>query len=188
MRSKKYKKIILGFLGVLVLFIISAYFVGLQSKNHSVKLQESSENPAIQNSEENDLTKKTSSDQENLQLKENTQLQENIKQNENVAENQNLIEASLKVQDKNYATKIKEGSSAYDLMNQLKIQGFNFSATEYSNLGFFVTEINGVKEDRKNSTYWTLYINGQESTVGASQLILKEGDLIEWKNENRKNY
>lgn len=182
MRSKKYKKIILGFLVISGLIITSAYFIGLQTKNKSVKLEESFENPAVQNSGENDLTEKE------LSVQENIQKQDSIEQNENTFEDQNLISASLKVQDKNYSLKIKEGSSAYDLMNQLKNQGLSFSATEYSSLGFFVTEINGVKEDRKKTTYWTLYINGKESTVGASQLILKEGDLIEWRYENRKNY
>ena len=117
-----------------------------------------------------------------------TQSETSQKNNEEQAEKdvENLISASLKVQDKTYSTKIKEGSCAYDLMNALKTQGFSFSATKYSSLGFFITEINGVKEDRKNSTYWTLYINGKEAAVGASQLILKEGDLIEWKNEKKE--
>jgi len=193
MRSKKYKKIITIAGVVLVLLLASAYFVGLQTKNNSVKLQESFENTAEKNSQA-DLLKKESAEnfgqdnqntENNLNQKNN---EEQVKQDQIKKEAENLINVSLKVQDKNYTAKIKEGSSAYELMNQLKQDGLTFSATEYSGLGFFITEINGVKEDRKKSNYWTLYINGKESSVGASQLILKEGDLIEWTNENRKNY
>jgi hypothetical protein len=181
MRSKKYKKI-LKIAGIIFILLISAaYFVGLQTKNNSIKIEENSENPAdksLQNNLKN-IQSETSEPNNQNQKNDNEQIKQDIEK---------LVSVSLKVQDKNYTTKIKEGSSAYDLMNQLKTQGFIFSATKYSDLGFFVTEINGVKEDRKNHTYWTLYVNGKEAMVGASQLILKEGDSIEWKYENRKNY
>jgi len=181
MRSKKYKKILIIAGVILFLFVASAYFVGLQTKSHSVKLQESSENPAVKSSQD-DLLK-------NEQSEISGQNNQNQKNNESQisGEVEKLIDVSLKVQDKTYTVKIKEGSFAYDLMEQLKNQGFSFSATEYSSLGFFVTEINGIKEDRKNSTYWTLYLNNKEATTGVSKLILKNGDLIEWKYENRNN-
>jgi hypothetical protein len=171
MRSKIYKKIFLFSLIVLVLLISSAYVLGFQSKNKSIKLEKSNQDPA-----QNIIDQRVISENEISQNKDTDSLDEN------------LIQVSLKVQDKKYNTKIEEGSSVYDLMNQLKNQGFNFSATEYSSLGFFITEINGLKEDRKNATYWTLYLNDKEASVGASQLILTAGDLIEWKHEKKNNY
>ena len=182
MRSKKYKKIFIAAGVIFILLIGAAYFIGLQTKNHSVKIQESSENPAVK-SLQDDLAIENNIESKITQQSETSQKnnEEQIKQ-----ETEKSIDVSLKVQDKDYSTEIKEGSSVYDLMNQLKTQGFIFSATKYSSLGFFVTEINGVREDRKKSTYWTLYINDKEAMVGASQLILKEGDLIEWKNEKKE--
>lgn len=192
MRSKIYKKILICLAIFLVLFLVVAYFIGLQGKSHSVKLQESDQNPAVQNSK-TDYFVKNISDFEKVNSQNNSSQKENFIQKQQTETSQKnidekLIEVSLKVQDKTYTIKIKEGSSAYDLMNQLKTDGLAFSATNYSSLGFFITEINGIKEDRKTKTYWTLYINGKEATVGASQLILKNSDSVEWKYENRNNY
>lgn len=177
MRSKIYKKILFVIPVVLVAFLLLAYFIGLQSKTYSIKLQESSQNPATQhkieqlpNSQDLNGFEKTNSS--------------GIFSEENEVD-EKIIEVSLKVQDKTYIQKIKEKSSAYELMNQLKNQGLTFTANEYSDLGFFITEINGVKEDRKSKNYWTLYLNNKEATVGVSKLILKAGDSIEWKLENR---
>jgi len=190
MRSKIYKKILVALPVVVVLFIVAAYSIGLQSKNHSIKLQESDQNPAVQNSTSDNLANFKNKEvvpENNSSQNENFQPAKSPTSNSDVSD-ENLIQVSVKVQDKIYATKIKDGSSVYDLMNQLKFEGLNFSATEYSSLGFFVTEINGVKENRKTGTYWTLYVNDKEAITGASQLILKTGDLIEWKYENRNNY
>ncbi len=51
--------------------------------------------------------------------------------------------------------------------------------------GVFVESINGIKPDDKH--FWKLYVNGQESQVGADQLQTKNGDVIEWKLEEIKN-
>ena len=185
MRSKKYKKILIVAGVILFLFVASAYFIGLQTKNNSVKLQESFENPAVKNSQADLLNKESA---ENFGQDNQITNRGQIKEEQIKKEAEKLINVSLRVQDKNYTIKIKEGSSAYELMNQLKQEGLTFSATEYSSLGFFITEINGVKEDKKSATYWILYVNGKESSVGASQLILKADDLIEWRHQNRKNY
>jgi len=162
---------------VLVAFLLLAYFIGLQSKTYSIKLQESSQNPAAQNKIEQ------LSNSQNLKDSEKANSSEIFSEESGVDEK--IIEVSLKAQDKTYLQKIKEGSSAYELMNQLKNQGLTFTANEYSNLGFFIIEINGIKEDRKSKNYWTLYLNGKEATVGASKLILKASDSVEWKLENR---
>ena len=63
--------------------------------------------------------------------------------------------------------------------NLLNVKGTNFSG-----LGFFVDEINGVKAG--NGYSWIYYINGVKATVGVSTYKLQKGDLIEWKYE--KNY
>ncbi len=59
------------------------------------------------------------------------------------------------------------------------IKGENFSG-----LGFFVDEINGLKEG--NGYSWIYYINGKKATVGVSSCKLQNGDLINWVYE--KNY
>lgn len=54
-------------------------------------------------------------------------------------------------------------------------------------LGVFVEAINGIRNDVASSKYWTLYINGERSNVGASLEIVQPGDTITWKFENINN-
>jgi hypothetical protein len=51
--------------------------------------------------------------------------------------------------------------------------------TKTSSIGDYVTSING--NDGGGSKYWILYVNGQESQVGASTYVTKSSDQIEWK-------
>ena len=70
-------------------------------------------------------------------------------------------------------------------MTKLKSEGeVSFSGKEYSSMGFFVEEINGVKNDNLAGKYWIYYINGQSAQVGISNYIIKPNDLIEWKYGN----
>ncbi len=55
------------------------------------------------------------------------------------------------------------------------------AAVQYKKYSFgdLVTSINGVKGD--GPKYWTLYVNGKESNVGASDYVTKSSDTITWK-------
>jgi hypothetical protein len=53
-------------------------------------------------------------------------------------------------------------------------------AKHYS-FGYFVSSINGVAGN--GPKYWTLFVNGKESSVGASSYITKSSDKITWKLE-----
>ena len=94
------------------------------------------------------------------------------------------IEATLNVLDKTYKTNVKEGATVYDSMNNIqsvKENNFSFSGKEYSGLGYFVDEINGIKGIP--GKYWIYYINNKEASVSISKYILKSGDIISWKQE-----
>lgn len=94
------------------------------------------------------------------------------------------IEINLSVGDSIYTAKIAEGSTAYDAMARFaSTTAFNFKAKYYSGLGYFIEEIGGVKNS--DGAYWTLYINGVYSTVGASTYILKDKDSLTWKFEKK---
>lgn len=84
--------------------------------------------------------------------------------------------------DKNYSLNVPLGSTVYDVMNILaSTTDFSFKANFYSGLGYFIEEINGVKN--QGGTYWTLYVNSKYSEVGASAYKLSDGDSVEWKYE-----
>lgn len=88
---------------------------------------------------------------------------------------------------------VLKGGSAYDVMlalsasslpvpsEQTGIKPFLFKAKEYPGIGYFIEEINGIKNE--GGKYWTLYVNGKYSTVGASDYKLLDGDKIEWRYE-----
>lgn len=48
----------------------------------------------------------------------------------------------------------------------------------------YVTEISGRTAEETKKEFWSFYINGKMSAVGAGSYLLKNGDKIEWKIEN----
>ncbi|MDD4271200.1 MAG: DUF4430 domain-containing protein [Patescibacteria group bacterium] len=95
------------------------------------------------------------------------------------------IKAVMIISGTKYETKIKAGGSAYELMEVLKQENkINFAGKNYSGLGFFVEEINGLKNNPAGEN-WLYYVNGQLSPVGISNYKLKNGDVIEWKYEKK---
>lgn len=94
------------------------------------------------------------------------------------------IGVSLAAGDKVYQISILKGSNVYDAMISLAASStahFSFSAKEYPGIGYFIEEINGVKN--AGGKYWTLYVNGKYAPVGASDYKLLEGNRAEWKFE-----
>lgn len=79
-------------------------------------------------------------------------------------------------------TSVAAGASVYDLMKRLAAEGkLRFSGTNYSGLGFFIEEINGVKNDARENKFWLYYVNGKEASVGISGYTLTPDDVVEWK-------
>lgn len=94
------------------------------------------------------------------------------------------IKISLTFLDKKYETNVKDGSSVFEAMQKLEDDNpkeFNFKYTNYSSLGSFINEINGIKGTP--GKYWIYYVNNEKASVGASKYILKQGDIISWKQE-----
>jgi hypothetical protein len=58
---------------------------------------------------------------------------------------------------------------------------FRFSMHEYQGMGAFVDSIQGTRNAQGN--YWILWVNGKKSGVGASSVLLRPKDTIEWKYE-----
>ncbi len=44
--------------------------------------------------------------------------------------------------------------------------------------GSFVSEINGIKGDETNNTYWMYYINDEEPNLGLSDYVLENNDVV----------
>lgn len=96
------------------------------------------------------------------------------------------IKVSLTVSGHKYNTEIKEGSSVIEAMKQIERESsdenkFSFKYTDNASLGSFITEINGAKGTP--GKYWIYYINRKLGSIGVSNYILKEGDIINWNQE-----
>jgi len=93
------------------------------------------------------------------------------------------INAVMIISGLKHEAAVKPGGSAYDLMNLLKMENkINFSGKNYSGLGFFVEEINGLKNNPLGEN-WIYYVNGQPAQVGVSNYLIKNDDIIEWRYE-----
>ena len=67
-------------------------------------------------------------------------------------------------------------------MDKLQAESdFRYSGKNYSSLGFFVEEVNGVKNTNK---YWVYYLNGVSAKAGISTQKINSGDNIKWSYEN----
>ncbi|PIT87785.1 MAG: hypothetical protein COU31_00980 [Candidatus Magasanikbacteria bacterium CG10_big_fil_rev_8_21_14_0_10_40_10] len=92
--------------------------------------------------------------------------------------------AWLIINEKKYKIDTREKISVIEAMQTLKnANELDFDGVKYSSLGFFVTAIDGIKNNPVKNTYWFYYVNGQSATIGASNYILKSNDIITWKYE-----
>ncbi len=49
-----------------------------------------------------------------------------------------------------------------------------------SELGWFITEIAGVKQNPAKNQFWLFYVNGQFSQAGADKALLQPGNTLTW--------
>jgi len=103
----------------------------------------------------------------------------------NEGQTEQIITVKMLIDGAEYQAAVKPDSSVYDLMSSLKEQGLiDFQDHDYAGLGFFIEEINGVKNDPAGAN-WFYYVDGKLAPVGASSYKLKNNDLVEWKYEAR---
>lgn len=91
---------------------------------------------------------------------------------------QNEVPASAPAQYVSY--KGQDGKNALDLLKA----SHKVEVKVYSGIGEFVDAIDGLKSDTKH--FWSFYVNGKQSTVGAGSYTTKTTDTIEWKFEQIK--
>lgn len=78
-----------------------------------------------------------------------------------------------------YTIPVIHTGTVYEAMTSFASSStFSFTGKVHPELGFFIEEIGGVKND--NGTYWTLYINDMYSEKGASNTIVGPGDKVQW--------
>lgn len=97
---------------------------------------------------------------------------------------QNTLAVTMQINGQKYPLNLPEKSTAYNAMTQL-VTDKKITAVfkEFSGLGYFVDEIDGVKTDKSAGKYWIYYLNDKPAQAGISQYILKNNDSLIWKYE-----
>lgn len=81
-----------------------------------------------------------------------------------------------------FSSGFSDGDTAYSFLQRLDEENENLTI-EYNSFDFngtpsyFITTINGYNPEVDNS-YWSLYVNGEMSSVGISEYSLQPGDTI----------
>lgn len=95
---------------------------------------------------------------------------------------ENTFQIPVLIGNASYHAAISNNGTVYDAMLHLaSTTSFAMDTKYFSGLGYFIESINGVPN--ANGAYWTLYVNGAYSPVGASARVLEPGDTIEWRYE-----
>jgi hypothetical protein len=90
--------------------------------------------------------------------------------------------AVLVVDGRTYPVTVVANETLYEAMRALMSSGvLALTGRDYPGLGFFVNSLNG--KENSGGMYWVFYVNGVSATEGASTLVMKPGDRIEWKYE-----
>ncbi len=86
----------------------------------------------------------------------------------------------LKVGSKEYIIKYVSGEKGIDFLRRLMKENpdnFSFATKSYS-FGEMLLTVNSKQAD-ETKEFWELKVNGKQSEVGISDLVLKESDILE---------
>lgn len=95
--------------------------------------------------------------------------------------NEDAISVTIRVMDEGEF--IEEGTKTLELeegTTLLEAMEANFDIEDDND---FITSINGRQQDDKADKYWLFDVNGEESMLGAADVKLQEGDLVEFNLE-----
>lgn len=76
-----------------------------------------------------------------------------------------------------------QGEDGKNAMELLKAK-YRVETQSFGGVGEFVKSINGIEPGATH--FWSLYVNGSQSQVGATEYMTKSTDSIEWKLEEIK--
>ncbi len=178
------KHIIITLIVIIAITIVSGYFYSPQV---SPPTDDVSEPPILI-----DPSKSEPSEKENDSLLQkvfpDVRIPGEVKKEAQEESKAPTISAKLIISGQTYSVSLPENSSVYNLMIGARdMHDISFGGKEYIGLGFFVDEINGVKNNANGSNkYWIYSINGKKADVGISQYIVKEGDTINWNYEDEE--
>lgn len=195
--NQKHKHHIVLFIILLLITSISGWYALVTAPdakdkiNNEIKTKKINILPAITTTQQTQIetATKTKQLQTTSSSVNNEQTIEKNKNKDNLTANcqQNCLNTKIKIENTTYDLQLTITTTVYNAMRLLQQDSeFSFNGKNYGSLGFFVEEINGIKNNQQNNKYWIYYINGESSKVGVSSYVLKPNDIITWKYENYK--
>jgi len=125
-----------------------------------------------------------------VKISEPTQVKAETTTSSEIIKNEELkysLSATIIISDTQYPLVLPEKSTAYDAMQALvSNKQISVLMKEFGGIGYFVEEINGLKNNNQTGEYWIYYINDISAKVGISAYTLKQNDKITWKYEKSK--
>lgn len=93
-----------------------------------------------------------------------------------------ILEIKHGSEHRSYRLAVTGETTVADLLRRAeREQGLRLKTKDYGgSLGVFVEGIDGVENDPKAQMYWTLYVNGAFSQLGASSAKVRPGDTVTW--------
>lgn len=118
-----------------------------------------------------------------LSKDEGTVLQnQSLISNQNIGKQEQEKQATLEINDEKYNSQIENQTSIENFMNKLrKEEKIDFKDKNYTGMGKFIEEINGVKNSGEKN--WIYYVNGKKANIGISNYKINIGDIVSWKYE-----
>lgn len=91
------------------------------------------------------------------------------------------IRVTIEVTDYKADKEVTPGTTVYELLKELEMEGLHLEIIKYPTLGYYIKEIGTLKEG--GGEYIVYYINGKSAETGISNYRLQSGDKIEFKQE-----
>ncbi|EKD49156.1 MAG: hypothetical protein ACD_63C00252G0004 [uncultured bacterium] len=80
-----------------------------------------------------------------------------------------------------YKVELTKELTAFDVLSKIANEkGFTVESSK-SDFGVYIQSIDGVKEDKKTSSFWTFTVNGEMAQEAADKTKVKSNDKIEFK-------
>ena len=108
----------------------------------------------------------------------------NHKNNNEEQTNKIVLKIEASGNTKKYQESFKNRKNLFELMKKISLkENFDFNYKESSS-GVFLKSINGVKNNPRKNMFWMYYINGELSSLGASNCFINDGDVVLWKYQD----
>jgi len=77
---------------------------------------------------------------------------------------------------------VADGQNVFEVLNKVVSENdIVLEYKDYGDMGVFIESIDKIANDFKTNRFWQYWVNNEYANVGASNYLLKGGDMVEWK-------